>query len=55
MIDVAGPFSRSAAAYGSSSSTGSLRRRREKRWVKAAFGQYVSPKVLDILMEDPAN
>jgi adenylate cyclase len=28
---------------------------REKRWVKAAFGQYVSPKVLEILMEDPAK
>jgi len=28
---------------------------REKRWVKAAFGQYVSPKVLDILMDDPSK
>ena len=28
---------------------------REKRWVKAAFGQYVSPKVLEILMDDPAK
>ncbi len=26
---------------------------REKRWVKAAFGQYVSPKVLDVLMANP--
>jgi adenylate cyclase len=28
---------------------------KEKRWVKAAFGQYVSPKVLDILMADPSK
>jgi adenylate cyclase len=28
---------------------------REKRWVKAAFGQYVSPKVLEVLMEDPSK
>jgi len=28
---------------------------KEKRWVKAAFGQYVSPKVLDILMADPTR
>jgi len=28
---------------------------KEKRWVKAAFGQYVSPKVLDVLMQDPAK
>jgi len=28
---------------------------KEKRWVKAAFGQYVSPKVLDILMADPTK
>jgi len=28
---------------------------KEKRWVKAAFGQYVSPKVLDILMADPSR
>lgn len=26
---------------------------KEKRWVKAAFGQYVSPKVLEVLMHDP--
>jgi adenylate cyclase len=26
---------------------------KEKRWVKGAFGQYVSPKVLDVLMENP--
>jgi len=28
---------------------------KEKRWVKAAFGQYVSHKVLDVLMEDPTK
>jgi adenylate cyclase len=55
MIDMAGPLLVLAVGYVAIVIYRFFTEEREKRWVKAAFGQYVSPKVLDILMEDPTK
>jgi adenylate cyclase len=55
VIDMAGPLLTLLTAYGFIIIYRFFTEEREKRWVKAAFGQYVSPKVLEILMEDPSK
>lgn len=55
VIDVAGPMATLALGYLAIVIYRFFTEEREKRWVKAAFGQYVSPKVLDILMDDPTK
>jgi adenylate cyclase len=55
MIDLAGPLLTLAVGYVAIVIYRFFTEEREKRWVKAAFGQYVSPKVLEILMEDPSK
>lgn len=55
VIDMAGPLFTLMVGYGSVVLYRFFTEEREKRWVKAAFGQYVSPKVLEILMEDPSK
>jgi len=55
MIDLGGPLLTLALGYGLVIVYRFFSEEREKRWVKAAFGQYVSPKVLDVLLEDPAR
>jgi adenylate cyclase len=55
VIDVAGPLLTLLTAYGIIVIYRFFTEEREKRWVKAAFGQYVSPKVLEILTEDPSR
>lgn len=55
VIDVAGPMLTLGLGYLALVVYRFFTEEREKRWVKAAFGQYVSPKVLDVLMEDPSK
>jgi adenylate cyclase len=55
MVDLGGPLLTLVLAYGVVLLYRFFSEEREKRWVKAAFGQYVSPKVLDVLMEDPSR
>jgi adenylate cyclase len=55
VIDMAGPLLTLTMAYVAIVIYRFFTEEREKRWVKAAFGQYVSPKVLDILMDDPSK
>lgn len=55
VVDMAGPLLTLLIAYGIIIIYRFFTEEREKRWVKAAFGQYVSPKVLEILMEDPSK
>ena len=54
-LDLAGPLATLLFGYLAVVVHRFFTEEREKRWVKAAFGQYVSPKVLEILMEDPAK
>jgi adenylate cyclase len=54
-LDVAGPLFALAGGYLVVLIYRFFSEEREKRWVKAAFGQYVSPKVLDVLMSDPSK
>lgn len=53
LVDLGGPLLTLALGYGVVLVHRFFSEEREKRWVKAAFGQYVSPKVLDILIADP--
>ena len=53
--DMGGPLLTLVLGYGAVLVYRFFSEEREKRWVKAAFGQYVSPKVLDVLMEDPGR
>lgn len=55
LIDVAGPLLTLGLGYLAIVVYRFFTEEREKRWVKAAFGQYVSPKVLDVLMADPTK
>jgi adenylate cyclase len=55
MMDLGGPLITLVAAYGVVILYRFFSEEREKRWVKAAFGQYVSPKVLDVLLENPGR
>lgn len=55
LVDAAGPLATLAAGYVLVIVYHFFSEEREKRWVKAAFGQYVSPKVLDIIMADPGK
>lgn len=52
MMDLGGPLLTLILGYGVVILYRFFSEEQEKRWVKAAFGQYVSPKVLDVLMED---
>jgi len=53
MVDLGGPLLTLIFSYGVVILYRFFSEEREKRWVKAAFGQYVSPKVLDVLLENP--
>jgi len=55
VIDEAGPLGTLWLSYVAIVIYRFFTEEREKRWVKAAFGQYVSPKVLEILMDDPSK
>jgi adenylate cyclase len=55
VIDLAGPLLTLAVGYVAIVIYRFFTEEQEKRWVKAAFGQYVSPKVLEILMDDPSK
>ena len=55
VLDMAGPLATLLLGYVAVVIYRFFTEEREKRWVKAAFGQYVSPKVLDILMDDPSK
>jgi adenylate cyclase len=55
VLDAAGPLTTLSLSYVAIVIYRFFTEEREKRWVKAAFGQYVSPKVLDILMDDPSK
>lgn len=55
VIDMAGPLLTLALGYVMIVVYQFFTEEREKRWVKAAFGQYVSPKVLEALMADPSR
>jgi adenylate cyclase len=55
VLDLAGPLATLLFGYLAVVIHRFFTEEREKRWVKAAFGQYVSPKVLEILMQDPAK
>ncbi|MFA5976289.1 MAG: adenylate/guanylate cyclase domain-containing protein [Elusimicrobiota bacterium] len=55
VIDMAGPLAALAFGYVAMVLYRFFTEEKEKRWVKAAFGQYVSPKVLDALMADPSK
>jgi len=54
-IDMAGPLLTLAFGYVATIIYRFFTEEREKRWVKAAFGQYVSPQVLDVLLDDPSK
>jgi adenylate cyclase len=54
-IDMAGPLLTLGGGYVAILIYRFFTEEREKRWVKAAFGQYVSSKVLDVLMDDPSK
>lgn len=55
VIDMAGPLAALTAGYVAIVIYRFFTEEKEKRWVKAAFGQYVSPKVLEILIADPSK
>lgn len=55
VLDMAGPLLTLIGGYVAIVIYRFFTEEREKRWVKAAFGQYVSPKVLDVLMDDPTK
>jgi adenylate cyclase len=55
MLDLGGPLLTLVLGYLAIIVYRFFSEEREKRWVKAAFDQYVSPKVLDILLADPSR
>jgi adenylate cyclase len=55
MMDLGGPLITLVAGYGVVILYRFFSEEREKQWMKAAFGQYVSPKVLDVLLENPGR
>jgi adenylate cyclase len=55
VIDMAGPLGTLGVGYVTIVIYRFFTEEKEKRWVKAAFGQYVSPKVLEILLADPSK
>jgi adenylate cyclase len=55
VIDTAGPLATLMLGYLVVVTYRFFAEEKEKRWVKAAFGRYVSPKVLDELVKDPSK
>jgi adenylate cyclase len=53
MLDVAGPLLGLALVHAGVTIHRLFTEEKEKRWIRGVFGQYVSPKVLELLMNNP--